>query len=80
MVDTLRRLWLNDDMTTKTITASDLKVGDTVLSIWGTTLDTPVTITSANISPTYKGGTVRHSGGSMILVRANDRRPIVIAA
>lgn len=65
---------------TRTITASDLKVGDLVLSIWGTELDNPVTITSANISPTYGGGSVRHSGGSLILVRKNDLRPVVVAA
>lgn len=64
--------------TVHTITASDLKVGDLVLAIWGTELDTPVTITSSNISPTYRGGSVRHSGGSMILVRANDLRPITV--
>lgn len=63
-------------MTTKT--ASQLQVGDIVSEVWGTVLTTPVTITVVDISKTYGGGVVRHSGGGFWPVRANDSRPIVV--
>lgn len=61
---------------TKNITT--LAVGDTVTEVWGTVLTKPVTITSVDVSPTYGGGVVRHSGGGFWPVRKNDTRPVVV--
>jgi len=81
VVDTAQGLWLNQAMSnTKTITAAQLQVGDIVTEAWGTVLTNPVTITSMDISPTYGGGAVRHSGGGIWPVRKNDTRPVVVQA
>lgn len=63
---------------THAVTASDLRVGDVLMSVWGTRLKTPHSITELKISPTYGGGTAHHSGGGFIPVRNNDTRPILI--
>ena len=65
-------------MTTKTITAAQLQVGDVVTEVWGTVLAIPVTITSVDISKTYGGGFVKHDRKGFWPVRANDTRPVVV--
>lgn len=65
---------------TRTIAAKDLKVGDILITVWGTTLNPPRTVTSVDISPTYGGGFVKHNGGGFLPVRANDTRPIEVAS